>query len=193
MLIKTSTLKASIHCAANKDTRYYLNGVLVKATGTRLTVVSTNGHALSAFNDELDDQVTEPIEIIIPIDTIKSAAKDKKPVVSLLKLSDGRWSLGDSIFIPIDGRYPDYNRVIPKSDKSGDGLHSNIQPQYFTAATKALNDYYGTKDDQTGHHQDNIENAAVFHRGNSRAVVVVMSWRHTDKAPKLPYMGFSGI
>jgi len=190
--IKTSTIKASVHCAPDtRDTRYYLNGVLMKARCDKLSVVSTTGQLLSAFSDDIDP-VEEPFEIIVPIEAVKLALKSKARILQLVELDNGRWSLGDCIFTPIFGRFPDYARVIPTVGKSGDEQHLGIQPKYLTAAIKALNDYYDDANAQMAHSQDNIDGLAVFHRGDSRAVVVVSPWGHTKENPKKHYVGFRG-
>ena len=55
----------------------------------------------------------------IPYDTVKAATKGKGDVL-LSALSYGRYSLGDFIFAPLDGRFPDWRRVIPSTSRRED-------------------------------------------------------------------------
>jgi hypothetical protein len=116
MLILTSTIKASIQCAGVKDVRHILNGAMFKLSGKTLHVVSTDGRMLSKFAHEYPEigGTGGDFEIIIPLDTLKTAAKSagKLPALELACVDATHWTLGALAFTPIDGRYPDYERVI---------------------------------------------------------------------------------
>lgn len=103
---------------AQQDIRYYLNGLLFEVSANRLNVVGTDGHRLSFTSSELS-QNYEKQELILP----------RKTVIELIKLLDDsdeevaieivpgqvNFSFGDIRLITkvIDGKFPDYNRVIP--------------------------------------------------------------------------------
>ncbi|CAG0976669.1 DNA polymerase III subunit beta [Methylophilaceae bacterium] len=103
---------------AQQDIRYYLNGLLFEVTANRLNVVGTDGHRLSFTSTELS-QNYEKQELILP----------RKTVIELIKLLDDsdeevsveivagqvNFSFGEIRLITkvIDGKFPDYNRVIP--------------------------------------------------------------------------------
>lgn len=185
--IKKSTLKASIFAAPKKaDTRYYLNGVCLSfkhGAVNRLEVSSTDGHMLSVFSDPLeyqDNPQTADFEMIVPLETIKAAAKSKYDTVSLESMSDGRYALGGVIFSPIDGKFPDYRRVIPSS-VSGEACQCN--PALLQRGFDAMQAYYDYSDKalfQNVVHDMNGEGSSVIHAGQNNAVVVVMPLRKAD-------------
>ena len=120
--LKQSALKKlleSVHFAmAQQDVRYYLNGVLFVIENNKLSAVATDGHRL-AYNAILFDGNLERIEVIVP----------RKAIIELSKLlgeGDGEIEIEFStlqlkaIFSDIEmytklieGKFPDYQRVIP--------------------------------------------------------------------------------
>ena len=123
----TKYLFAADVCAAKKDVRYYLKGVLI----TNNEMVSTDGHRLLMIPFAGDDKVTtetkEELAIIIPMETIKAlysqlAPKERRESDTRLCLTDapGGHCLEANgkmaIFQPIDGRFPDWQQGVPKID-----------------------------------------------------------------------------
>ena len=105
---------------AQQDVRYYLNGLLVEADGVILRAVATDGHRLAICECSLDGKADSPQQVIVP----------RKGVLELQRLlgSEGmlelaigtnhiRAQIGDVRFTSklIDGRFPEYGRVIPAS------------------------------------------------------------------------------
>ncbi len=103
---------------AQQDVRYYLNGLLLEVGSGRLRAVATDGHRLALSEIELPDGPGTEQQVIIP----------RKGVLELqrllgqgdeLELEIGvnhiRATLDDIRFTSklIDGRFPDYDRVIP--------------------------------------------------------------------------------
>ena len=111
-------LKQVEFALAQQDIRYYLNGLLIEVNGNKLSVVGTDGHRLSFTSTELA-QSYDKQEFILP----------RKTVIELIKLLDDsehdvnieisqaqvNFSFGEIRLISkvIDGKFPDYNRVIP--------------------------------------------------------------------------------
>ena len=123
----TRYLFAANVCAAKKDVRYYLNGVLV----TNNEMVATDGHRLLMIPFADDDKVTleteEDLAIIIPVDAIKVlysqlAPKERRESETRLRLAEvsGEYCLEANgkmaIFQPIDGRFPSWQAIVPKID-----------------------------------------------------------------------------
>lgn len=103
---------------AQQDIRYYLNGLLFEVNANRLNVVGTDGHRLSFTSAELN-QNYEKQELILPRKTVIELVKlleDGDDEVSI-EIVPGQvnFSFGDIRLITkvIDGKFPDYNRVIP--------------------------------------------------------------------------------
>ena len=111
-------LKQVEFAMAQQDIRYYLNGLLFEIAANKLNIVGTDGHRLSFTSTELK-QNYEKQDVILP----------RKTVVELIKLLDDsddevqielasnqvNFSFANLKLISkvIDGKFPDYNRVIP--------------------------------------------------------------------------------
>ncbi|WP_044408238.1 DNA polymerase III subunit beta [Thiomicrospira microaerophila] len=111
------------HCGfamANQDVRFYLNGMLFDISPYGFRLVATDGHRLSTcmLSDPLS-HVT-PSQAIVPRKAIVELTKLLTDLEQTVKLSLAKNYLTlqfmDTVFTCklIDGRYPDYNRVIPK-------------------------------------------------------------------------------
>jgi DNA polymerase-3 subunit beta len=104
---------------ANQDVRYYLNGMLLDLQTDSLRCVATDGHRLAMKQTELQSSVSTRRQIIIP-------RKGVNELIGLLEGGDGEVELefgrnhlrlrrGNVTFTSklIDGRFPDYEAVIP--------------------------------------------------------------------------------
>lgn len=108
---------------AQQDIRYYLNGLLFEVSGNRLNVVGTDGHRLSYTSTELPQEY-EKQELILPRKTVIELIKlldDSEEEVSI-ETANGQvhFSFGEIRLISkvIDGKFPDYTRVIPVGHKN---------------------------------------------------------------------------
>jgi len=134
--IETRALKAAVLAVPTKDVREYLTGVCLEITGHQIIAVGTNGHWLFAARVEHDEAV-EDTTLIIPKADVEQALKGHKDeTIALTRLTNGEWRLGRTIFKPIDAKYPDWRRVVPKKPPSGEA--SDYSPQYIAASAKAL-------------------------------------------------------
>ena len=108
------------YAMAQQDIRYYLNGLLLVAKGTNLIVVATDGHRL-AFTSETLDQNLTPIEVILPRKTILELSRQlndsDEPLTITLTPTQASFEFGKIELISklIDGKFPDYERVIPQN------------------------------------------------------------------------------
>jgi DNA polymerase-3 subunit beta len=105
---------------AQQDVRYYLNGMLLEADGKVLRTVATDGHRLAYCEAALEAEAGSTQQVIVP----------RKGVLELQRMLGGegavelaigtnhvRVQIGDIRFTSklIDGRFPEYGRVIPSS------------------------------------------------------------------------------
>ncbi|MCV2370477.1 DNA polymerase III subunit beta [Roseateles oligotrophus] len=110
------------------DIRYYLNGILFVAEGKSLTLVATDGHRLALAQAELETEIPKQ-EVILPRKTVlelmrllkdggKDAA-DEQPIEMRFAGNQAKFSFSGMEFVTklVEGKFPDYNRVIPKSHK----------------------------------------------------------------------------
>jgi DNA polymerase-3 subunit beta len=106
------------YAMAQQDIRYYLNGLLFEVNGNRLNVVGTDGHRLSFTSTELA-QTFEKQELILPRKTILELIKllDDSDDEVVIEVSANQANFAFSgirlISKVIDGKFPDYTRVIP--------------------------------------------------------------------------------
>ncbi|MGE0385339.1 MAG: DNA polymerase III subunit beta [Gammaproteobacteria bacterium] len=106
---------------AHNDVRYYLNGLLLEFSPNRIRSVATDGHRLALAELEVAIETTGTRQIIVP----------RKGVLELLRIletADGEAEInvsdnhvqalvgGNRVTSKlIDGKYPDYERVIPRN------------------------------------------------------------------------------
>jgi DNA polymerase III subunit beta len=116
-------LKQVEFAMAQQDIRYYLNGLLFEVVDNKLNIVGTDGHRLSFTSTELK-QTYQKQEIILPrktvIELIKLLDDSEEDVVIELGGNQVNFSFNQYKLISkiIDGKFPDYNRVIPTGHKN---------------------------------------------------------------------------
>ena len=115
-----SLLDRTAFAMAKQDVRYYLNGVLLEAQKDKLRAVATDGHRLALCDVAATIPVEENKQLIIPKKGVQELLRlvgdaDEEMEVVMSK-NHVRVVLDELVFISklIDGKYPDYNRVIPE-------------------------------------------------------------------------------
>ena len=113
-----------VHFAmAVHDIRYYLNGILFVAEGKSLTLVATDGHRLALAQATLDAEMPKQ-EVILPRKTVLELQRllkdDDARDRDALRRQPGEVRFGGMEFVTklVEGKFPDYNRVIPKGHKN---------------------------------------------------------------------------
>jgi DNA polymerase-3 subunit beta len=122
-------LISQVHFAmAVHDIRFYLNGILFVAEGNSLTLVATDGHRLALAQATLDVSMPKQ-EVILPRKTVlelQRLLKDKDgnsdtPAAIEMRFSgnQARFAFSGMEFVTklVEGKFPDYNRVIPKNHR----------------------------------------------------------------------------
>jgi DNA polymerase-3 subunit beta len=125
--VPQKTLKALLQqvsfSMAVHDIRYYLNGILFVAQGKQLSLVATDGHRLAFTSATLDVEVPKQ-EVILPRKTVLELLRllsDKDGDIEMQFASNqARFRFDGKEFVTklVEGKFPDYNRVIPKSHKN---------------------------------------------------------------------------
>ena len=114
-------LQQTHFCMAQQDMRYFLNGLLVELSGSQLRVVGTDGHRMAISESKLEGDVQDLKQIIIPrkgVHEFMRLLEDvSSPVELQLNANHVRARTADFVFTSklIDGKYPDYTKVIPAS------------------------------------------------------------------------------
>lgn len=105
---------------AHQDVRYYLNGLLLELSPTGIRAVATDGHRLAVCDREIETSVSAATQLIVPRKGVQEIqrmlAHQAEDVVLILDDNHIRVEAsGQSLTAKlIDGKFPDYQRVIPK-------------------------------------------------------------------------------
>ena len=209
--IQHSTLKALLVFAADKDIRHYLNGVCVDvrvATDTRpadVTLVATDGVILLAHPVPLDDVegVLEAGQYIIPREALEAIAPAKAGRTALpVKIAivtpaptvdaEGRTVAPRTEIeitgattlrtAPIDGRFPDWRRVMPRK---ASGVPALFDGRLIARIAKAY-DYMNDKPKlfQLSIHHNGPDSPSLITGWRGDGLGVIMPMRDPDTFPK---------
>jgi len=105
---------------AAQDVRYYLNGLLLMVDGKELRAVATDGHRLAFASVEIETEMARQ-EMILPRKTVLELNRllvDTDDQLNITLASNQvRFAFGSIVLVSklIDGKFPDYERVIPAS------------------------------------------------------------------------------
>lgn len=122
-------VRAAMYTQARNDVRYYLNGLLIGGG----KIVSTDGHRMTVIGE--DAAIEDPKIYQIKGSLLKSARTCEFVFVDkdhgFLTMKNSRSVDLDKVlkFCIVDGRYPDYERVIPKpgTEKTVSEIGSNVK------------------------------------------------------------------
>jgi DNA polymerase-3 subunit beta len=103
---------------AQQDVRYYLNGMLLETDGKSLRAVATDGHRLALCETELQAKAKTSQQVIVPrkgVLELQRILGDSGSIELAVGTNHVRVQIGDIRFTSklIDGRFPEYGRVIP--------------------------------------------------------------------------------
>jgi hypothetical protein len=194
------------------DIRYYLNGVLVTPYQDHALLVATNGHWMAVYESE-EARVDKPRILDLPkwfVNQIEKVQRGERledeesdwddedspapssgpktlTVVSesshLTIREHGVERLVKPALPFIDGKFPDWQKVIPDTSELERGLFSPFAVNYFGQLNLAVPDHreypiicYQKRDDNSS--------PGVFRFGGLPMVVVLMPRRDDDKTPK---------
>ncbi|RWA48728.1 DNA polymerase III subunit beta [Cupriavidus sp. UYMSc13B] len=140
-------LLAMVHFAmAQQDIRYYLNGMLLVVEGKKVMAVATDGHRLAYCGVELDTEaagVGARQEVIIPRKTILELQRlledNDDPVQVQLAANQVKFTFANIELISklVEGKFPDFQRVIPKGYKNAFAI-DRVQLQQALQRTAIL-------------------------------------------------------
>lgn len=106
---------------AQQDVRYYLNGLLLEIAEGQLNAVATDGHRLAMCSMDLASEGDKaPQQVIVPRKAVQELARileDKDQPVEVTLSANHIQFVTDGVSLTtkqIDGRFPDYQRVLPK-------------------------------------------------------------------------------
>ncbi len=145
-----SCIKNTAFSMAQQDVRFYLNGMLLEIGADRLSCVATDGHRLAYAQCDTDAEPETPVRAIIPrksigeLQRLLGGVDAAEPVTLLvtaqhLQVQVGGVRLSTKL---IDGRFPDYNRVIPIDGNKELLIDCQTLKQSLTRASVLSNEKY---------------------------------------------------
>ncbi|WP_386697599.1 DNA polymerase III subunit beta [Lonepinella sp. MS14436] len=126
---------------ANNDARYALNGMKLETEGNLLRTVSTDGHRLAVCTIPLEQELQNHA-VIVPRKGVLELARlldssSEEPAHLQIGTNNLRVQLGSLVFTTklIDGRFPDYRRVLPRNaDRILEGDWEALKQSFVRAA-----------------------------------------------------------
>jgi DNA polymerase III subunit beta len=135
------------YAMAQQDIRYYLNGLLMVVEDATLRLIATDGHRLAYAAMALDAQLPRQ-EVIVPRKTILELAKllsDSEEKVRI-ELSSTQASFAfnrvELVSKLVDGKFPDYTRVIPVGHKNKLSIGREVLRQALLRAAILSNEKF---------------------------------------------------
>ncbi len=132
---------------ANQDVRYYLNGMLFDIEDSTIRSVATDGHRMAVAQAQLTQSYAQH-QIIVPrkgiLELVKLLDAPEQPVELQIGASNVRVQVNQFIFTSklIDGRFPDYRRVLPQNTNKTLVTECDTLRQAFSRAAILSNEKF---------------------------------------------------
>jgi DNA polymerase-3 subunit beta len=141
-------LLGMVHFAmAQQDIRYYLNGMLLVVEGEKIEAVATDGHRLAYCNTTIAGEKFARQEVIIPRKTILELQRLLEDIDDPVQIDVApsqvkfRFANVELVSKLVEGKFPDFNRVIPKGYSKSfvigrEALHRSLQRAAIVTSDK---------------------------------------------------------
>jgi len=132
---------------AAQDVRYYLNGLMLLVDGKELRAVATDGHRLAYASVEIEADLPRQ-ELILPRKTVlelnRLLVDSDEPLKITLATNQIRFAFGTVVLVSklIDGKFPDYERVVPASLRNHMTVGRQALMQAMTRAAILTNEKF---------------------------------------------------
>lgn len=137
---------------AQQDVRYYLNGLMLELEKDVIRAVATDGHRLALCESPAEIKIDGTRQIIIPRKGVQELSRllDESDETAKVRVGNNniRLSLPGMTFTSklIDGRFPDYQRVIPQSsDKIAIADRESMRQSLARASILSNEKYRGVR------------------------------------------------
>lgn len=137
---------------AQQDVRYYLNGMLLELKGGRLRVVATDGHRLAMCTLPSPVPVDEDTQVILPrkgvLELSRLLLEEDQDIAVVLGSNHLRATTDGFTFTSklVDGKFPDYERVLPRAaDKIVLGSRLELRQAFTRTAILSNEKYRGVR------------------------------------------------
>lgn len=135
-------------CMAQQDVRYYLNGLYLENEGKRLRAVATDGHRMAIADTECSQPASHPLQVIVPRKAVQEITRflgDSTDAIRL-EISSNHLRLGisEGTFTSklIDGKFPDYTKVIPNNQSKTVRLDREVFREALSRVAILANEKY---------------------------------------------------
>lgn len=114
-------LDKTLFCMANQDVRYYLNGLLLHVSNSKMKLVASDGHRLAIFEDDIGIATGYESRIIVPrkaVQELNRLLDDPEAELDLqFSANHIKVQLKDVVFSSklIDAKFPDFSKVFNQS------------------------------------------------------------------------------
>ena len=132
---------------AAQDVRYYLNGLMLLVEGKELRAVATDGHRLAYASVEINADLPRQ-ELILPRKTVlelnRLLVDNEEPLKITLASNQIRFAFGSVVLVSklIDGKFPDYERVVPATLRNHMTVGRQALMQAMTRAAILTNEKF---------------------------------------------------
>lgn len=149
-------LKNIAYAQSGDENRYILNGVYFSFNSNKLVLVATDGRRLGMAAKEIQVKDENQGEIIVPAKTVAELLRllgqgefvnltfSDRQVAFLIDIDSGNKSgLGSSIYLVskiVEGKFPDYNQVIPKETQHRIKIERELMQECVQRAAIVTND-----------------------------------------------------
>lgn len=139
---------------AQQDVRYYLNGMLWELADGNLRVVATDGHrlAMCTLPEKIDVNGDGDVQVILPRKGVLELARlllDEAGDIAIVIGSNHIRAMTDDFTFTsklVDGKFPDYQRVLPRSpDKMVLGSRLDLRQAFTRTAILSNEKYRGVR------------------------------------------------
>lgn len=145
-------LDSTSFAMAQQDVRYYLNGMLFEVAANYLRVVATDGHRLAMQTVPMENEIDATQQLILPRKGIMELTRLMSEGEGELTLVFGsnhiRARMLDYTFTSklVDGKFPDYNRVLPKGgNKNVIGERQDLRQAFSRVSILSNEKYRGVR------------------------------------------------
>lgn len=150
--ILKSLLERTAFAMAQQDVRYYLNGLLLEIGAGKIRAVATDGHRLALCDEQVETPEGDIVQIIVPRKGVLELIRllDEKGDNAVVQVSRNhvRVDLGGLQFTSklIDGKFPDYTKVIPtESPTPVVGDREELRQGFIRASILSNEKYRGVR------------------------------------------------
>jgi len=139
-------------CMEQQDVRYYLNGLMLELSDDQIIAVATDGHRLAFCKENINLKPNETRQVIVPrkaVNEISRLLEDSDDEVKV-SLSENHIRINFSAITftskLIDGKFPDYQQVIPqKCDNEVTSSRDNLHQAFHRTSVLSNEKYRGMR------------------------------------------------